>query len=712
MPAVPSLDLIVNIQDPQNAGLLALVDNQVSAGSVQVPQLVRNDGQQIRLRFVRPSTSGVRLFDDVDVSSATVRVAIGSADKTPSAGTFYLKVGSSLTSGSLSSGKRYLIVSYVSGDSFTNVGAGSNATGTVFTASGTTPTTWTNGSSLIEITADLAFDVSASYLQTALNATLAIANAGNVTVTLSSTGVYLIQFVTAGAKTLLGGDGTSLAPQSVVSISRIQTGTSSVKEIQLVRLVQNPYCFATPSTALPVAAAGVTQVQTGSASQPSIQRLTLDPAPYAGTFSFTIDGPNKTSGALVAGKTYKIATFVAGDSFTNVGAGSNATGVTFVATGTTPTTWTNGSTLKEVRSYTADYNISEEEMQTLVGSTDHVVTKSAGNSWTFQWLTNGAHDAIAANVTGLSVPIGVSGALSLSTYGLFQAFAATTAETLTLTLEVELQFSGEDPRTVLQVPIVIARDVIDLANLVPTAMPTSALVGSMLFVDAVNGDDASGARGNFGKPYLTLTAAKNAAQSGDVIVVRPGTYNEANLLKNGVNWDFHAGAIVNYTGTGAAGIFDDSSDGANGAVASTITGEGAFIFNPASLTNGARGVFYIANASSFVTFRASLLRNSHDASNCVYQKNGTIYGDVDLSDNTKGANIGWENGECHLRIKRMTFDHPSTSNLTAAIWTNCTSTPTGKFWIDVNQIVMASTAFFGNYGAVWVSDTNSSSTLR
>jgi len=53
----------------------------------------------------------------------------------------------------------------------------------------------------------------------------------------------------------------------------------------------------------------------------------------------------QTSGTLVLGKRYRIVTYVAGDSFTNVGAASNATGVEFVATGTTPTTWTNASTL-------------------------------------------------------------------------------------------------------------------------------------------------------------------------------------------------------------------------------------------------------------------------------------------------------------------------------------------------------------------------------
>ena len=61
------------------------------------------------------------------------------------------------------------------------------------------------------------------------------------------------------------------------------------------------------------------------------------------------DGENyqdpATSGALIVGRKYQIQTYVAGDDFTNVGAASNANGVEFIATGTTPTTWTNSSEL-------------------------------------------------------------------------------------------------------------------------------------------------------------------------------------------------------------------------------------------------------------------------------------------------------------------------------------------------------------------------------
>jgi len=48
---------------------------------------------------------------------------------------------------------------------------------------------------------------------------------------------------------------------------------------------------------------------------------------------------------LVVGQRYKILLYVAGDNFTNVG-GTNVTGNVFVATGTTPTSWLNGSILQ------------------------------------------------------------------------------------------------------------------------------------------------------------------------------------------------------------------------------------------------------------------------------------------------------------------------------------------------------------------------------
>jgi len=59
------------------------------------------------------------------------------------------------------------------------------------------------------------------------------------------------------------------------------------------------------------------------------------------------DSIYKSTGYLVVGRAYTIVAYNAGDDFTNVGSSSNASGVTFVATGTTPASWLNGTVLAE-----------------------------------------------------------------------------------------------------------------------------------------------------------------------------------------------------------------------------------------------------------------------------------------------------------------------------------------------------------------------------
>jgi hypothetical protein len=82
------------------------------------------------------------------------------------------------TSGTLTIGKTYIIDDWITADDFTNVG-GLNVDGTVFIATGTTPTTWTNSSSLRPLGAVALYD------QTSMNkeawVDLANGNAGVIT---------------------------------------------------------------------------------------------------------------------------------------------------------------------------------------------------------------------------------------------------------------------------------------------------------------------------------------------------------------------------------------------------------------------------------------------------------------------------------------------------------------------------------------------------
>lgn len=56
--------------------------------------------------------------------------------------------------------------------------------------------------------------------------------------------------------------------------------------------------------------------------------------------TYTIGNP------FVVGKSYKIHDYINGDDFTNIGASSNASGVFFIATGTTPANWTNSTQIR------------------------------------------------------------------------------------------------------------------------------------------------------------------------------------------------------------------------------------------------------------------------------------------------------------------------------------------------------------------------------
>jgi hypothetical protein len=75
---------------------------------------------------------------------------------------------------------------------------------------------------------------------------------------------------------------------------------------------------------------------------------------HAGQNLLTPDGQSLGNGTLIVGQAYYIRTFnpavapAVDDDFTNVGAVANVTGQFFIATGTTPTSWTQGSVLEAI----------------------------------------------------------------------------------------------------------------------------------------------------------------------------------------------------------------------------------------------------------------------------------------------------------------------------------------------------------------------------
>lgn len=100
------------------------------------------------------------------------------------------------------------------------------------------------------------------------------------------------------------------------------------------------------------------------------QQTTLAKAPTYKVVSGYVTQENivLTEGPLVEGKSYYISAYAATDDFTNVGASANEAGITFIATGTTPTDWTNASTLVDVEASYPVLNIFENTLGTITPS--------------------------------------------------------------------------------------------------------------------------------------------------------------------------------------------------------------------------------------------------------------------------------------------------------------------------------------------------------
>lgn len=333
-----------------------------------------------------------RIFEPQDISGWTFRAALGKGFLPPVAGVWFILSGINLTSGTLTTGKRYKIVTFVAGDSFTNVGAGSNATGVVFTATGTTPTTWTHASTLQEATGNITFAPTYAVIQTALDATAWVVAAGGLTVS-GGSGFFYFTFTTAGARAQMTGDATNLAPLSIADFSTLIQGDSSLAEVQIVRLLQNPgaYCSLTLASTAP--GCGISLIQAGGGGLNAKYRLSF---------------ATRTSGLLITGATYRITRFETSDVFTNVGAASNATGVIFIATGTTPTTWSNGSALSRIPSeatlpYDGQFSILvrglESAMLDFNAASSDVVTALEGISRTSGTVVSGAKYKIVTFAT-------------------------------------------------------------------------------------------------------------------------------------------------------------------------------------------------------------------------------------------------------------------------------------------------------------------------
>lgn len=196
-------------------------------------------------------------------------------------------------------------------------------------------------------------------------------------------------------------------------------------------------------------------------------------------------------------------------------------------------------------------------------------------------------------------------------------------------------------------------DVLTIDGGVPAWKPggggSSALsVGNSLFVD-VDGNDGTGTRERFDKPYLTIVAANAAKTSGDTIFVRPGTYNERNVVSGTAGLDLGQ-AVIQYTGT-TSGIIDDSAAGTNADLAVKISGRlGSLKMTGNPPTN--RGIIQTNRAGSLVTFDVDRIEHTGTNTNCfgVWSVLGEINGRAQQINTLDGIPIYWQGGNGNITV--------------------------------------------------------------
>lgn len=283
-------------------------------------QLLVSDLVSLRPAGIDPLTEGdtevgVDIYSaaaDTAFATDAVKLAIAipedsSGSNRATAGTTIARYTANLTSGTLVTGKRYLIQTFVAGDNFTNVGAASNASGCIFTASATTPTTWTNSSILWLVSADLDFDFAVADLQAAIRDMSSTLFAG-LTVTGGTGSPARIVGGTFADLADFSFDMDNLSPQCEQQSIRVQSGDAlSKRSIQRISIAQVACALATSATVITAGAVTLDPVTTGVTNVTSaVVDIVLTGSPYAGTVTFA-KSPNVSAAVIFNGTSSQFA---------------------------------------------------------------------------------------------------------------------------------------------------------------------------------------------------------------------------------------------------------------------------------------------------------------------------------------------------------------------------------------------------------------------
>jgi len=210
----------------------------VDAGSVvggALPTLTRNDTYTLRLRLLEKNNSGS--LDDIDLSSSSLKVALGNIEEAPSGGSFKLNIN----------------------------GITSSA---------------------------IPFDATAVCVFNAISN-----NVSTVALYGSDTfGSYLLTATQPNTAMSFGSDSFTLFPTSSVLVGTRRNPATSIEAQQVVKLVRNPIVYADTFTTAPTTGEIIlAKLQDGSASLNETYELTVGPRVLGGSYALAF-GTNATTG--------------------------------------------------------------------------------------------------------------------------------------------------------------------------------------------------------------------------------------------------------------------------------------------------------------------------------------------------------------------------------------------------------------------------------
>ena len=211
--------------------------NLVDGGSVvggALPTLTRNDTYTLRLRLLEKQPNGS--LDDIDLSSSSLKAAIGNIEEVPSGGSFKLSI-----------------------NGITSSAIPFNATAiSVYTAI----------SNNVSTVALYGSDTYGSYLLTATQPNTAMS---------------------------FGSDSFTLFPTSSVLVGTRRNPATSIEAQQVVKLVRNPIVYADTFTTAPTASELVlTKLSDGGTGTNETYELTVGPRVRGGLFSLNFGGTSTT----------------------------------------------------------------------------------------------------------------------------------------------------------------------------------------------------------------------------------------------------------------------------------------------------------------------------------------------------------------------------------------------------------------------------------